>query len=156
MVEIDVWAQQLAHFLQEHMDNDREVLREYARLAEETKSDQVRFLINVILDDEVGNHRIFQDMVNWIRAEHAQRGDIETSIGSTQSSVGDERDQLLLMTDRMLDLAKRDETRLLRELEKMVTDVADTAWWATLVDAVRHDTRKHIMLLEAVRRLASE
>ena len=155
MVEIDIWAQHLAHHLQEHMDGERVVLREYAHLAQETTSDQIRFLINMILDDEAHHHRIFQDMVNWIRAEHAQRDDIATSIGLTPSSVGDERARLIAMTDRMLELEREDETEL-KEMEKMVTEVADTVWWATLIDAMRHDTRKHMMLLEAVRRLATE
>lgn len=153
MVEIDVWAQQLAHYLQEHMDTEREGLRDYAHLAAETKNDQVRFLINIILDDEVRHHRIFQDMVNWIRAEHAQREDMETNIGSRPSVSGEEREHLIEMTETMLELEREDETHL-KELEKMVAEVADTAWWSALVDAMRHDTRKHIMLLEAVRRLA--
>lgn len=155
MVDIDVWAQQLAHYLQEHMDTEREALREYAHLAEETKSDQVRFLINMILDDEVRHHRIFQDMVNWIRAEHSQRSDIESRIGFGASSSGDEREHLLEMTERMLRLEREDETEL-RELDKIVVEVADTAWWSALVDSMRHDTRKHIMLLEAVKRLVEE
>lgn len=155
MVDIDVWAQQLAHYLQEHMDTEREALREYAHVAEETKSDQIRFLINMILDDEVRHHRIFQEMVNWIRAEHAQRDDIESDMGFGRSTSGDEREHLFEMTERMLRLEREDETEL-KELDKIVTEVADTAWWSALVDSMRHDTRKHIMLLEAVKRLLSE
>lgn len=155
MVDIDVWAQELAHYLQEHMDTEREALREYAHLAEETTSPQIRFLITMILDDEVRHHRIFQDMVNWIRAEHSQRDDFETSIGFSTSLGGDEREHILEMTDKLLDMEREDEDDL-RDLDKIVTEVADTAWWSTLVDSMRHDTRKHIMLLEAVRRLASD
>lgn len=155
MVDIDVWAQELAHYLQQHMDTEREALREYAHLAEETKSEQIRFLINIILDDEVRHHRIFQDMVNWIRAEHAQRDDIETAMGFGPSFSGDEREHLIEMTEGLLELEREDESDL-KDLEKMVTEVADTAWWSTLVDSMRHDTRKHIMLLEAVKRLASQ
>ena len=152
-MDIDVWAQDLAHYLQEHMDTEREALRAYAHLAEETRSEQIRFLINMILDDEVRHHRIFQDMVNWIRAEHSQRDDVESPMGRSSSTVGDEREHLLEMTEQLLELEREDETEL-RELEKMVTEVADTAWWSALVDSMRHDTRKHIMLLEAVVRLA--
>lgn len=155
MVDIDLWAQKLSHYLQEHMDTEREALREYAHLAEETKSDQIRFLINMILDDEVRHHRIFQDMVNWIRAEHAQRDDMETSIGFSHSPSGDERQHLLEMTERMIALEEEDEEDL-RELDKIVVEVADTEWWTTLVESMRHDTRKHIMLLGAVKRLLSE
>lgn len=154
MVDIDVWAQQLAHYLQHHMDTEREALRSYAHLAEETQSDQVRFLINMILDDEVRHHRIFQDMVNWIRAEHAQRDDIESRIGDTVT-VGEEREHLIELTDQLLEL-EREDAEELKELEKMVTEVADTAWWSALVDAMRFDTRKHIMLLEAVKLLSEE
>lgn len=155
MVEIDVWAQRLAHYLQEHMDGEHHVLQEYAHLAAETQSDQIRFLINMILDDEVRHHRIFQQMVNWIRAEHAQRDDIETSIGLSPPSGGPERHHIIELTDKMLELERKDDAAL-RELEKMVTEVADTAWWGTLVEAMRLDSRKHIKLMEGVRRLASE
>lgn len=153
MVDIDVWAQNLAHHLQEHMDTEREALREYAHLAEE-KNDRVRFLIQMILDDEVRHHRIFQDMVNWIRAEHAQRDDMEPKFGSL--SIKDEDPQHLLeLTDQLLELEREDESEL-KELNKVVTEVADTAWWTVLVDSMRHDTRKHIMLLEAVKKLVNE
>ncbi|HJU50725.1 MAG TPA: hypothetical protein VJ815_00190 [Acidimicrobiia bacterium] len=156
MVDIDLWAQQLTHYLQEHMDTEREALRSYAHLAEETKSDRVRFLIQMVIDDEVRHHRLFQDMIHWMRSEHSGRDDIESRIGSTASvGVGDEREHLVELTDRLLEMEQDDE-RELKELEKIVTEVADTAWWSSLVEAMRLDTRKHIMLMEAIKKLASE
>ncbi|MGH8927068.1 MAG: hypothetical protein ACRDWH_01860 [Acidimicrobiia bacterium] len=156
MVDIDLWAQKLTHYLQEHMDTEREALRSYAHLAEETKSDRVRFLINMVIDDEVRHHRLFQDMVHWMRAEHSQRDDIETRIGRSPAvGVGEERDHLIQMTEQLLEMEQDDE-RELKELQKIVTEVEDTAWWSTLVESMRLDTRKHIMLIEAIKELASE
>lgn len=156
MVDIDLWAQQLTHYLQEHMDTEREALRSYAHLAEETKSDRVRFLIQMVIDDEVRHHRLFQDMIHWMRSEHSGRDDIESRIGNKAAvGVGDEREHLIEMTDRLLEMEEDDE-RELKELQKIVTEVADTAWWSSLVEAMRLDTRKHIMLMEAIKELASE
>jgi hypothetical protein len=154
--DIDIWAQRLAHYLQEHMDTEREALRSYAHLAEETQSDRIRFLINMILDDEVRHHRIFQDLVNWLRAEHSQRTDIDTAIGhGSVTNVGPEREHLLEMTAGLVELEKEDQ-RELKKLQKMVTDMPDTEWWWSLVEAMKLDTRKHAMLLEAVIKLATE
>ena len=156
MVDIDLWAQQLTHYLQEHMDTEREALRSYAHLAEETKSDRVRFLIQMVIDDEVRHHRLFQDMIHWMRSEHSGREDIESRIGKdVATGVGDEREHLIEMTEGLLEM-ERDDERELKELERIVTEVADTAWWSSLVEAMRLDTRKHIMLMEAIKELASE
>ncbi|MGH8957531.1 MAG: hypothetical protein ACRDVK_02535 [Acidimicrobiia bacterium] len=156
MVDIDLWAQQLTHYLQEHMDTEREALRSYAHLAEETKSDRVRFLIQMVIDDEVRHHRLFQDMIHWIRSEHSGREDIESRIGKDAASgVGEEREHIIEMTENLLEM-ERDDERELKELERIVTEVADTAWWSSLVEAMRLDTRKHIMLMEAIKDLASE
>ncbi|MGH8926431.1 MAG: hypothetical protein ACRDWA_17670 [Acidimicrobiia bacterium] len=155
-MDIDLWAQQLTHYLQEHMDTEREALRSYAHLAEETRSDRVRFLIQMVIDDEVRHHRLFQDMVHWMRSEHSGRDDIETRIGKDAAvGVGDEREHLVELTEKLLDL-ERDDERELKELQKIVTEVEDTAWWSSLVEAMRLDTRKHIMLMEAIKDLASE
>jgi rubrerythrin len=156
VVDIDLWAQQLTHYLQDHMDTEREALRSYAHLAEETQSDRVRFLIQMVIDDEVRHHRLFQDMVHWLRAEHSGRPDMETRIGPDAGlGVGEEREHLLELTERLLEM-ERDDERELKELGKIVTEVADTAWWITLVEAMRLDTRKHIMLMEAIKDLAEE
>jgi rubrerythrin len=156
LVDIDLWAQQLTNYLQEHMDTEREALRSYAHLAEETKSDRVRFLIQMVIDDEVRHHRLFQDMIHWMRSEHSGREDIESRIGTKAAvGVGDEREHLVELTDQLLKMEQDDE-RELKELERIVTEVVDTAWWSSLVEAMRLDTRKHIMLMEAIKKLASE
>ncbi|MGQ0848575.1 MAG: hypothetical protein ACT4OP_05570 [Actinomycetota bacterium] len=154
MVDVDIWAQQLAHYLQEHMDTEREALRTYAHLAEETRSDRVRFLIQMIIDDEVRHHRLFQDMVNWVRAEYSQRDDIETRMGlGGGTDIGEEREHLLELTEELL-VMERDDEKDLKELDKIVGEVADTAWWSALFESMRLDTRKHAMLLETVKELA--
>lgn len=156
MVDVDIWAQRLTHYLQDHMDTERDALRTYAHLAEETKSDRIRFVINMILDDEMQHHRMFQDMINWLRAEHSQREDIDTRIGrGSVTTLGPERPKLLELTDKLLEMDQRDE-RELKELDKMVGEVADTAWWTALVESIRLDTRKRAMLLGTVKELASE
>lgn len=156
MVDVDIWAQRLTHHLQDHMETEREALHSYAHLAEATQSDRVRFLINMIIDDQVRHHRTFRDMIHWIRAEHSQRDDVEVQMGrGSLTAVGDEREHLVEMTHQLLAML-REEDRDLDELETMVKEVADTAWWSALIEVMRLDAKKHVLILETVEKLAME
>lgn len=132
--------------LYEHMDSEREALRRYSDLAEQSPDAHVRFLINLILEDERRHHRLFAEMAEHLRAEMEQRGSAELP-DMRQSLDGD---GLRAETKALLDL-EREDLKELRELRHEIKKVADTRWWATLIDVMEADNRKHIGILEFVR-----
>lgn len=152
MVDVDAWARQLADHLQWHMDTEREVLRSYGHMAEETSSDHVRYLINLILDDEVRHHRLFAEMVAWLRAESESRNPMEPSLPSARGVV--EAD-LKAKTEELLEI-EHEDARELEALKSELDAVADTRWWRALIETMEHDTKKHIGLLEYIRSQATD
>jgi rubrerythrin len=145
-VDLSVWSQELINYLTAHMDSEREVLRSYAALAENTEPGHVRYLIELILADEVRHHQLFGEMINALRAEMDQR-DISPRLPDARPGAISE--ELLAETRRLLKLEKHDGQdlkRLRRELDK----VDDTRWWSVLVDMMSLDTKKHVLLLQFI------
>ena len=145
-MDLSVWSQELINYLTAHMDSEREVLRSYAALAENTEPGHVRYLIELILADEVRHHQLFGEMINALRAEMDQR-DISPRLPDARPGAISE--ELLAETRRLLKLEKHDGQdlkRLRRELDK----VDDTRWWSVLVDMMSLDTKKHVLLLQFI------
>ena len=144
--DLTAWAETLIQTLQAHMDNEREALTQYGELADNAPDDHVRFLMRMILEDEVRHHSLFAEMINNLRAE------IEQSDPSGLPNIRrtEDRAALLAKTKELIEL-ERDDVKELQGLRREITKVEDTAWWAVLVDAMEMDNLKHIRLLEFVR-----
>jgi rubrerythrin len=145
-MDVNVWAQRLITSLQEHMDTERDALTKYGELAESAPDEHVRFIVRLILDDEIRHHRLFAEMVAQLRAEMEQRG--EPGLPELRPSA--DSDALAQQTKELLAI-ERDDIKELRQLRKELKKVADTAWWSVLVDVMESDNRKHIRLLEFLR-----
>jgi len=143
--DLTTWAESLIQTLQGHMDSERDALTQYGRLADASPDDHVRFLMRVILEDEVRHHGFFAQMVDNLRAEMHQ-----TDGGGlpTMRAVED-REALRAQTAELLRL-EREDIKELQDLRKEIAKVADTSWWAVLIDAMEADNRKHIRMLEFI------
>jgi rubrerythrin len=145
-VDLSVWSQQLVEYLTSHMDSEREVLRSYAQLVEDGQPDHVRYLVELILADEVRHHQLFGEMINALRAEMDQR-DISPRL--PDFTAGRASPELLAETRRLLELERHDARELSR-LKRELGKVDDTRWWTVLVEVMRLDTKKHVELLEFI------
>jgi rubrerythrin len=145
-VDLTVWSQQLITYLTAHMDSEREVLRSYAALVEEAPEGHVKYLVKLILADEIRHHQLFGEMINALRAEMDQR-DIVPRLPDFEP--GTTPTALLEETRRLLQLERRD-TDELKRLKKALDKVEDTRWWSVLVDVMALDTKKHVRLLQFI------
>lgn len=151
-MDLDAWARRVADHVTEHMDTERDVLTRYGQLAEGTPDERLRYLIQLILDDEVRHHRLFAEMVNWLRAATEHRPLVGPRMPSDVVRLeGDGMRELLDQTEELLAFEREDLDEL-RELRREVEKVEDTAWWGALVATMEHDTRKHLQLLEFIQR----
>ena len=151
-MDLDLWARSIVEHVEHHMDTEREVLTRYGELANDTTDERIRYLIHLILDDEVRHHRLFTEMANWLRAATEHRPMTGPRVPSFLSRTdGDSSEELLARTKQLLAFEREDLDEL-RDLRREITKVEDTAWWSALLDTMAHDTRKHIQLLEFIQR----
>jgi rubrerythrin len=149
MVDPVGWARALAKHLTWHMDTEREVLREYGRFAEEVTDERLRYLINLVLDDEVRHHRVFSELVNWLRAETETR-EVPGPRVPDDMPTHEDREAILAKTKHLLEV-EHEDARELKALRRDIDKIEDTAWWTILIEAMELDTRKHIKILEYIR-----
>lgn len=151
-MDLDAWARSIVEHVEHHMETERDVLAQYGELANDTSDERVRYLVHLIVDDEVRHHRLLSEMANWLRAATEHRPLSGPRMPSfTRRGDGEDTAGLAARTADLLAL-EREDLEELKELRREVTRVEDTAWWSTLVDSMEFDTRKHIRLLEFVQR----
>jgi rubrerythrin len=152
-VDVSVWAQELLDYLGDHMDKEREALRRYGALAADEPDDRIRYLLQMILEDEVRHHQLFAEIVNALRSELEQREQSPRVPSGRGVRRNGDHEALLKETEALLELEK-DDVRVLRRLDRQLRAVADTSWWAVLLEVMVLDTKKHVRILETVRDLA--
>ena len=144
--DLTTWAESLIATIHGHMDSERDALTQYGQLADAAADDHVRFLMRMILEDEVRHHTLFAEMASSLRAEIEQTA----PSGLPEMRRAEDREELLAKTGELLEL-EREDVKELQRLRREISKVEDTAWWAVLIDAMEMDNRKHIRLLEFVR-----
>lgn len=155
-MDLETWARSVAEHVTHHMDTERDVLTRYGELANDIPDERLRYLIHLILDDEVRHHRVFAEMVNWLRASTEFRPLQGPRVPSDVVRLeGEGLRELRARTSELLAFEREDLDEL-KDLRREVTRVEDTAWWAALVDTMEHDTRKHIQLLEYIEQQLEE
>lgn len=151
-MDLHVWARSIVEHVEHHMDTERDVLTQYGEMANDTSDERVRYLVHLILDDEVRHHRLLTEMANWLRAATEHRPLSGPRMPSFIPRGGDENTAALAARTAELLALEREDLEELKDLRREVTRVEDTAWWSALVDSMELDTRKHIRLLEFIQR----
>jgi rubrerythrin len=147
-VSLSEWAQELLDHLGQHMESERDALASYRDFAEQAGDPRVRHLAEQILTDEVRHHQQMEEI------RLALRDEIEQRLPRAERSpmTEEHRKELLRRTDELLTL-ERGDVKELQRLAKQLRAVADTEWQSAIVEAMEHDNRKHIIILERIRTL---
>lgn len=143
------WESKLFEMVREHVDSEADVESKYRKLAAESGAADVRYLINLILEDEERHHRWLGQLASSVRA--LSTGERDTEI----PWVGhlDDRQALREATKEFLRI-EREDLRSLRQLKKELKDVEHTTLWGLLVHLMLLDTEKHIEILQFIARRA--
>ena len=150
-VGLSVWEQQLYETLTSHIETEGELLAEYDDLAAHSGG-HVRYLVEMIGEDEARHHRLFEQWANSLRAFPLE-ADGPDAVPAVHAEADPER--VVNVAGRLL-LVEHDDEKELRKLRRELGDVEDTTLWALLVDLMRLDTEKHIRILEFLRRHARQ
>lgn len=135
----------LVELLARHGSEEGRLLAVYEELAKSTDNKSVRYLIDLILDDERHHHRLLADVANAMAWESLNGDDVHAT-----PALSPRADRALIEHTRKLRRAERDDHRELRELRKRLRPYADTTMWALVVDLMVLDTEKHMAILRFI------
>lgn len=154
LVGASQWERDLYDHVTQHVKVEGGMLSRYKALADDPEgSAAFRFAANLILDDERRHHQLFNDLAESIRQLSELRAEDEP-IPGLQGLAAD-RERVLAATEELLANELEDE-RELKKLAKDLKDVRDTTFWGLLVEVMKHDTKKHQMILKFIRDRAND
>ena len=142
------WARQLHAHLKGHVETERAMLEKYAEVAERTDSKAFRYLVKLLVDEEVQHHRLFSELADSLEAQALMKRE-EPDIPHMDFQRAD-RAAVLEGAKELLENEERDIGELKR-LQRELRDVKDTSLWGLLVELMQRDTEKHIAILKFVR-----
>lgn len=142
------WDRQLHAHLRGHVETERAILEKYAEVAERTDSKAFRYLVNLLIDEEVRHHRHFNEMADSLETQALMKRE-EPDIPYMDFHRAD-RAAVLEGAKELLENEERDIGELKR-LQRDLRDLKDTTLWGLLVELMERDTEKHIAILKFVR-----
>ena len=136
----------LFEHLSSHGRTEGKILDEYRRLVAEADADWISYMGNLILEDEVRHHRVFEELANALRVG------VERNVGSVVpyiTNVANPND-LLAVTEQLLE-AEVNDARELKRLARELRNRRGHSLWPLLVELMQRDTEKHRLILDFVR-----
>jgi hypothetical protein len=146
------WERELYAHLTSHVEAERGLLQEYRTAAETSPSKALRYLVNLLIEDEIRHHRIFTELSESLKND-ALLKDSDPSIPYIDFDKSSNRDAVIDLTDQLLRREQADAQELKR-LGRLIRDVKDTSLWGLLVDVMERDTQKHIAILRFAKKHA--
>ena len=63
------WERQLYAHLKEHVETEQAMMERLSDIAERTESKAIRYLANLLMDDEARHHRLFEELASSLETE---------------------------------------------------------------------------------------
>ena len=142
---ISEWERKLYAHLTSHADRERGLLEEYRSAAQTSPSKAMRYLVNLLIEDEIRHHLIFKELAESLQSEATLSGR-DPIIPYLDFHKSENREAVIDLTDQLLKKEQEDAQEL-KQLERELRDVKDTSLWGLLVDLMQRDTQKHIAIL---------
>jgi hypothetical protein len=140
--------EQLLAFITSHVASETEILASYQATAADTPDEYVRYLLQLIISDEQRHHQLLGEMANYLRAG-VDGTDLRPRI--PWLTRPQQPSSLRAATKRLIQGERRDR-RQLRRYRRRLRPLRNTSLLGVLVDSMLLDTKKHLLLLRAVRR----
>jgi hypothetical protein len=146
------WERDVYAHLTNHIEGERGLLQEYRTAAEASPSKAFRYLVNLLIDDEIRHHRIFTELADTLESEALLTGK-DPAISYMDFDHAANRDAVIDLTNQLLQKEQEDAQELKR-LQHQLRDVRDTSLWTLLVDLMQRDTQKHVAILRFAKKHA--
>ena len=145
---LGVLDEKLLAFIAAHVTSEAHLLASYQSTCADTPDEYVRYLLELILGDEQRHHRLLGEMANYLRA-----GTDGTALRPHTPWLTRPKQPLALRdTTQRLIRAERRDRRELRRFRRRLGPLKSTTLLGVIIDSMLLDTKKHLMLLRAVRR----
>ena len=141
------WARDLYAHLTSHVQAERGLLEEYSAMAEKTESKAFRYLVNLLIEDEIRHHRIFAELAESLKTEALLTGE-EPAVPNLDFGRSDTA--AVRAATKTLTESEEQDAKELKRLRRELRDVKDTSLWSLLVDLMQRDTDKHVAVLRFV------
>jgi len=129
-----------------HGQTEGAILAEYGRLVADADADWISYMGTLILEEETRHHRVFEELANALRAGvERDAGPVVPFVTKVASP-----NELLSVTERLLDAEVRD-ARELKRLARKLRDRKGHSLWPLLVELMQRDTEKHQVILKFMR-----
>ena len=138
--------------LTNHIETERELLKEYSDIADRTESEAFRYLVNLLIEDEIRHHRIFSELAESLETIALMKA--KEPLIPFIDFVHADRDAVLDATRRLLE-HENEDARDLKRLRRELRDTKDDSLNGLLVELMQRDTQKHIAILRFVRKRTS-
>ncbi|HSJ92198.1 MAG TPA: hypothetical protein VK917_09005 [Ilumatobacter sp.] len=132
--------------LEHHGANEGALLKAYQEIAERSDTDAaVRFLVELILNDEQRHHEVFEQMANAVRS-FVWEVPVEPRL---PAAVPRPNPELHAATADLL-RAERKDRKELKALRSTLRHDRSSTFDALMVDLMLRDTEKHVAILEYI------
>jgi len=148
IVGASIWEQEIYDHLVDHASSEDSAMAAYQKLSTEASTPALRYLARMILGDETRHHAMMAELADTVRKSAELAG--EATPIPDLTFVGQDRDVVLEVTQRFIDVERAD-LKELKRLAKLLDPVAETTLWGLFVDLMEADTVKHIHVLEFIR-----
>ncbi|MDA8311872.1 MAG: hypothetical protein M0Z46_14915 [Actinomycetota bacterium] len=138
----------LVRVLAKHGAEEGRILAEYERVSASASDPAVRYLTNLILEDERKHHRMLVDIATAMAWDTL--GELETSI----PPLGWDLDEELVAAIRTLREYEEKDRHELQTLRKQLRPFEDATLWGLIVQVMLLDTEKHATILGFLERHA--
>jgi hypothetical protein len=144
-----VSERELVDHLARHSEEEGALLGRYQRFAQEAASPAVRYLVQLIVEEEKKHHRLLGELANAIAWEWSDNSPVPAT--PELSSEVDTSSSLAQETKDLLAAEKRDSAELHR-LRKELKPYEETTMWSLIVELMLLDTEKHQLILRFISR----
>jgi rubrerythrin len=135
--------------LTNHIVTERGLLEEYSEIASRTESRAFRYLVNLLIEDEIRHHRILSELAESLETIALNKA--KEPVVPFIDFVRADREAVFEATDRLLKHESED-ARELKRLQREFRDTMDDSLNDLLVELMQRDTQKHIAILRFVRK----
>jgi len=142
-----VGMRKLVELIVRHGKEEGELLATYEYLSTQTPDESVRYLVDLILEDEHRHHRLLAELSSAMAWGVGTRPPM-ASVPRLPWAIGED----LLEQTKRLRRSEQADYRALKRIRRRLRPFADTTLWVLVVDLMLLDTKKHATILRFLER----